>query len=104
MFLLIDFQDVQATTMSAFIVDDVDDDNFEDAEEDESNEEDDLFDSVCAICDNGGDLLWYVRFAGCFPKLDCGFITTDIFCFNFFLVLSFKLLVPVSYTIFLAFL
>jgi hypothetical protein len=29
----------------------------------ESDEEEDegLFDSICAICDNGGDLLWYVQ-------------------------------------------
>lgn len=31
-------------------------------ESDGSDEEDDLFDSVCAICDNGGDILWYVFF------------------------------------------
>ncbi|KAG6793586.1 hypothetical protein POTOM_002801 [Populus tomentosa] len=53
-------EDFQAATMSAFIVDDVEDDNFEDLEEDESNDEDELFDSVCAFCDNGGNLLWYV--------------------------------------------
>ena len=46
--------------MSAFIVDDGEYDNFEDLEEDESNDEDELFDSVCAFCDNGGNLLWYV--------------------------------------------
>lgn len=50
-------EDFQAATMSAFIVDDVEDDNFEDLEEDESNDEDELFDSVCAFCDNGGNLL-----------------------------------------------
>ncbi|KAF9666494.1 hypothetical protein SADUNF_Sadunf16G0235000 [Salix dunnii] len=49
--------DFQATTMSTFIVDDVEDDNFEDLEEDESNDEDELFDSVCAFCDNGGNIL-----------------------------------------------
>lgn len=55
--------------MSAFIVDDVEDDNFEDLEEDESNDEDELFDSVCAFCDNGGNLLWYIFFLGCFLEL-----------------------------------
>ncbi|XAR56751.1 Histone-lysine N-methyltransferase [Bertholletia excelsa] len=35
----------------------VDDDGTNEAEGDESDEEDDLFDSVCAICDNGGELL-----------------------------------------------
>uniref|UniRef100_A0A6N2MP17 Zinc finger PHD-type domain-containing protein n=1 Tax=Salix viminalis TaxID=40686 RepID=A0A6N2MP17_SALVM len=50
-------EDFKATTMSAFIVDDVEDDNFEDLEEDESNDEDELFDSVCAFCDNGGNIL-----------------------------------------------
>ncbi|KAF2303808.1 hypothetical protein GH714_023525 [Hevea brasiliensis] len=49
--------DVKATTVSAFIVDNVDDDILEDAVEDESDEVDELFDSVCAICDNGGALL-----------------------------------------------
>lgn len=28
-------------------------------EDSESDEEDDNFDSVCAICDNGGNLTWY---------------------------------------------
>jgi hypothetical protein len=33
-----------------------------DTKGDESEEDDDadLFDSVCSICDNGGDLLWYM--------------------------------------------
>lgn len=33
-------------------------DNVEDEENDEDG--DDLFDSVCAICDNGSELLWYI--------------------------------------------
>lgn len=28
----------------------------------ESDEEEELFDSVCAICDNGGELMWYQIF------------------------------------------
>ncbi|CAK7324563.1 unnamed protein product [Dovyalis caffra] len=55
-------EDVQAAAMSAFIVDDVEDDNFEDFEEDESNDEDKLFDSVCAFCDNGGNLLCRITY------------------------------------------
>ena len=37
-------------------------DDGDDNVEDEENDEDDggLFDSVCAICDNGGELLWYL--------------------------------------------
>ncbi|EXB81085.1 PHD finger-containing protein [Morus notabilis] len=50
-------EETQATTMSRFIVDDSEDDIMDDAEEDDSNEDSELFDSVCAICDNGGDLL-----------------------------------------------
>lgn len=50
------FQVVQTTDMSGFIVDDVDDDILDE----EEDEEEDVFDSVCAFCDNGGDLLWYV--------------------------------------------
>ncbi|GAV87260.1 DNMT1-RFD domain-containing protein [Cephalotus follicularis] len=46
-------EDVQATPKIGFIVDD---DMIDDAEEDDSNE-DELFDTVCAFCDNGGDLL-----------------------------------------------
>lgn len=45
--------------MSGFIVDDTEDYMFHDAVEDESKEEDELFDSVCSFCDNGGELLWY---------------------------------------------
>ena len=33
----------------------------EDADNESDEEEDeDLFDSMCAICDNGGDILWQV--------------------------------------------
>lgn len=42
-----------------------DDDNHDDdgsSADDNQDDEPDLFDSVCAICDNGGDLLWYVSF------------------------------------------
>lgn len=34
----------------------------DDAGDDESNKEEDLFDTVCSICDNGGELLWYEIF------------------------------------------
>ncbi|PON94145.1 DNA (cytosine-5)-methyltransferase [Trema orientale] len=47
----------QATAISRFIVDDTDADTVDYAEEDESNEDDELFDTVCTFCDNGGDLL-----------------------------------------------
>lgn len=55
------FQNVQMTAMSGFIVDDVDDELL-DEEDDESNEVEDVFDSVCAFCDNGGNILWYGLF------------------------------------------
>ncbi|XP_059662429.1 protein ENHANCED DOWNY MILDEW 2-like isoform X2 [Cornus florida] len=48
-------EDVGTTAKSGFVVDD--DEMMDEAEENESDEESDLFDSVCAICDNGGDLL-----------------------------------------------
>lgn len=48
---------VQTKAMYGFIVDDMEEDMVDDREEDESNEEDELFDSVCSFCDNGGDLL-----------------------------------------------
>lgn len=48
--------------MSGFIVNDAEE--FISNEEDDTNVDDDddadLFDSVCAICDNGGDIMWYV--------------------------------------------
>uniref|UniRef100_A0A5B7BGT9 Zinc finger PHD-type domain-containing protein n=1 Tax=Davidia involucrata TaxID=16924 RepID=A0A5B7BGT9_DAVIN len=47
-------EDVRTTANSGFIVDD---DMIDEAEEDGSDEEDELFDSVCSICDNGGELL-----------------------------------------------
>lgn len=49
------------SAMSGFIVDDVDDELL-DEEDDDSNEAEDLFDSVCAFCDNGGNILWYGLF------------------------------------------
>ncbi|XP_031286415.1 protein ENHANCED DOWNY MILDEW 2-like isoform X1 [Pistacia vera] len=49
-------EDLQSVIRSGFIVDDQDD-LIDDAGDDESNEEEDLFDSVCSICDNGGSLL-----------------------------------------------
>nr|XP_011461090.1 PREDICTED: protein ENHANCED DOWNY MILDEW 2-like isoform X2 [Fragaria vesca subsp. vesca] len=50
-------EDIQATTKPGFIVDDAEDYMID--VEDESNDDDDdnLFDSVCAFCDNGGQLL-----------------------------------------------
>ncbi|XP_052177141.1 protein ENHANCED DOWNY MILDEW 2-like isoform X3 [Diospyros lotus] len=59
-------EDIGPTPMAKFIVDDDmadptedDDGSHEDASEDDdgSHEERDLFDSVCSICDNGGELL-----------------------------------------------
>jgi hypothetical protein len=51
---LLVFQAVQTTSMSAFIVDEMDDDIL-DEEEDDSNGNEDC---VCAFCDNGGDIVW----------------------------------------------
>ena len=48
-------EDIQATTKPGFIVDDTEEDMID--AEDESSDDDNLFDSVCAFCDNGGDLL-----------------------------------------------
>ncbi|KAM1256233.1 hypothetical protein ACFX1Q_030382 [Malus domestica] len=48
-------EDIQATTKLGFIVDDMEEDMID--AEDESSDDDNLFDSVCAFCDNGGDLL-----------------------------------------------
>ncbi|CAN0911584.1 Protein ENHANCED DOWNY MILDEW 2 [Linum grandiflorum] len=49
-------KDKQTVKMSGFLVDDADEGIFEASdEEDDSN--DDLFDSVCAFCDNGGEIL-----------------------------------------------
>lgn len=55
MLLLLFLQEPATKTMSSFIVDDVADEKGEDGSDDE---EDEFFESVCAICDNGGDLLW----------------------------------------------
>ena len=46
--------------MSEFIVSDSDDDIIDGGEDGESDEVDELFDYACAICDNGGQLLWYL--------------------------------------------
>lgn len=51
------FKDVQSAPKPRFIVED---DVMEVVEDDpDAEEDDDVFDSVCAICDNGGELLWY---------------------------------------------
>ncbi|XVF03728.1 hypothetical protein REPUB_Repub05bG0018800 [Reevesia pubescens] len=52
-------ENVRATSISGFIVDDVDD-AVDSPEQDDSSDNDDdeeLFDTVCAFCDNGGGLL-----------------------------------------------
>ncbi|XP_027127604.2 protein ENHANCED DOWNY MILDEW 2 isoform X1 [Coffea arabica] len=48
------FEEVGTTAKSSFIVDDVPDENGEDGSDDE---DEDFFEHVCAICDNGGDIL-----------------------------------------------
>lgn len=40
----------------------MDEDGISETGEVGSDEEEDLFDSVCSMCDNGGDLLWYALF------------------------------------------
>ena len=41
-----------------FIADDNYDDDYDEVEDDEDGDEDDCFDTVCAICDDGGEVLW----------------------------------------------
>ena len=48
--------------MTWIIIDDIDNGMIDE----DSDGEDELFDSVCAICDNGGQLLWYIFFVGYF--------------------------------------
>lgn len=51
------FQEAKDLARPGFIIDDNDNDMIDEMGE-ESDEEDGLFDSVCAICDNGGNILW----------------------------------------------
>lgn len=55
------FQEVKELARPEFIIDDdIDTDAIDETvAEEESDEEDELFDSVCSLCDNGGELLWY---------------------------------------------
>lgn len=55
------FQEVKELARPGFIIaDDIENDAIDETvAEEESDEEDELFDSVCSICDNGGELLWY---------------------------------------------
>ncbi|KAL2322732.1 hypothetical protein Fmac_027111 [Flemingia macrophylla] len=48
-------EEVKDLARPGFIIDDIDNDVIDEADEDSDEEE--LFDSVCAICDNGGELL-----------------------------------------------
>ncbi|XWS11283.1 hypothetical protein CRYUN_Cryun38cG0070900 [Craigia yunnanensis] len=51
-------ESVRATSISGFIVDDaVDGSEQNDSNDDDDDDDDELFDSVCAFCDNGGELL-----------------------------------------------
>ncbi|OMO83640.1 Zinc finger, PHD-type [Corchorus capsularis] len=56
-----DDEKVRATSISGFIVDDGDDAvascEQEDPDDDDDDDDDELFDSVCAFCDNGGELM-----------------------------------------------
>lgn len=55
-------QDTQALKKLKFVIDDCDDDiDVEDDDGDEDTKQ--LFDSVCAYCDDGGEILWYARFS-----------------------------------------
>ncbi|KAK6919265.1 hypothetical protein RJ641_015169, partial [Dillenia turbinata] len=56
-------KEVRKPDVLAFDAVDYDKHTYGDVETDETHEE--LFDTVCSICDNGGDLLWY---ALCFPS------------------------------------
>ena len=57
-------QNAEVTMKPSFIVDDMNDEygdeelTIEAVEESESDDEDDGFETVCAICDDGGDLTW----------------------------------------------
>ena len=51
-------------------------DRMSETELDDSDEEEDLFDSVCSICDNGGDLLWYALFI----RVELTFLIGYFFC------------------------
>lgn len=42
----------------SFIVDDIKIEYEDDDNENESDVADDIYDTVCAICDNGGNLIW----------------------------------------------
>lgn len=53
-------QDPQCVTKPNFIVTDQEEGVTDDVEAESDDAEDDCFDSVCAFCDNGGNILWYV--------------------------------------------
>lgn len=56
------FKDVREGSKLSFIVEDdadVMEEDIKDNSESEDEDDGDVFDSVCAICDNGGELLWY---------------------------------------------
>lgn len=82
------FQDIQATTKPRFIVDDSED-YMIDVEDDSNDDDENLFDSVCAFCDNGGELLWYAFVLAKFP-MKVKIIL--LFCEEFHLDIWFKYL------------
>lgn len=62
-------QDTRAPKKLKFVIDDCDDDDGEAGDDDDGEADDDdeekgqLFDSVCAYCDDGGEILWYALFS-----------------------------------------
>jgi hypothetical protein len=62
------FQAVQTAAMSGVTVYDMNDDviEYESNEDDMGdaimNEDEDVFDPICAFCDNGGEIVWYALF------------------------------------------
>ncbi|KAM0044220.1 putative DNA (cytosine-5)-methyltransferase 1, replication foci domain-containing protein [Helianthus debilis subsp. tardiflorus] len=72
-------ENVGTATKASFIVDDTDGETQDDdiitnqTKDSESDEEDDNYDTVCAICDNGGALIW-CAYLFCYKLITLAFI------------------------------
>lgn len=64
----LDFQDTGATKKLRIMIDDVKVDMSDDAEDEDI---DNLFGEVCALCDDGGKIMWYVFVRNSFKCTSC---------------------------------
>lgn len=73
----LDFQDTRATKKLRIMIDDIKVDMSDDAEDEDI---DNLFGEVCALCDDGGKIMWYVGVRNSFKYCMCYIYGVNVSC------------------------